>query len=279
MATSGSTDFKPKGNDVIITAYRKCGVAVTASDNENMTFGRQALNAMLKLWQAADIYIHTKEWVIKTLTASSEVTGTTAGHIFTCIRAHTSSSTTRPITGAQYPMYWYERGSTGGGWVTATAYTSIGQFTPDSSTIAIEQAYFRKDNEDTQLPVRDIWDFMDIPDKWEEGEPLALYVLHETAGLSCYLVPQPDNADDYIIHYLARRRIEDIDADDDFDLTPEWTEALIYNLAVKLAPEKHLNLDERAWLQGEAKAALMAARLTNKTVTTGTFISPAYGVV
>lgn len=277
MATSSSTDWKPAGNDVIIAAYRKCGITVTTSETADMASGRQALNAMLKLWQAADIYINTREWVVQSLTASEEVTGSDA-EVYTCILNHTSTAATKPITGAKYPMNWYKRGSTGGTWATATDYTAIGQFTPDTNIIAIEKAFFRKSNEDVPLVVRDVWDYMEVPWKYEEGEPTDLYVVHSTAGISCYLYPQPDDADNYIIHYLAQRRIEDIDADDDFDLSPEWIEAIIYGLAVRLAPEKHINLDERQWLKGEAAGSLAAARLTNKTVTTGVFITSAYGV-
>lgn len=54
---------------------------------------------------------------------TSEVEGTDTNN-YSCIMAHTSDSTNVPITGANWRMYWVQKGSSGSTWVTGTDYTS-----------------------------------------------------------------------------------------------------------------------------------------------------------
>jgi len=53
----------------------------------------------------------------------SEVTGTDT-NIYTCIRNHTSSSSTKPITGSNWAFYWKQAGLVGGAWADATSYSA-----------------------------------------------------------------------------------------------------------------------------------------------------------
>lgn len=57
------------------------------------------------------------------VTTSSKVTGTDAT-VYTAIKAHTSSSTTRPVSGANYKPYWTAIGGSGSTWTDATAMTA-----------------------------------------------------------------------------------------------------------------------------------------------------------
>lgn len=82
------------------------------------------MNGMIKSWQAENIHLWKVQWLTQTLTASSEVTGTDS-EVYTCIRGHTSNINNKPITGGNWNTYWKKTGSTGGTWVTATAYTAI----------------------------------------------------------------------------------------------------------------------------------------------------------
>lgn len=54
---------------------------------------------------------------------TSEVTGTDALN-YSCIMGHTSAAADRPITGANWRLYWRQTGSAGSTWVTGTAYTN-----------------------------------------------------------------------------------------------------------------------------------------------------------
>ncbi|MDD5505389.1 MAG: DUF2341 domain-containing protein, partial [Candidatus Omnitrophica bacterium] len=65
-------------------------------------------------------------WYWYNSTAISKVVGTD-GKDYKCILSHTSSDSTRPITGVLYETYWQDNSTTGQGsaWVNLTAYNSI----------------------------------------------------------------------------------------------------------------------------------------------------------
>ncbi len=54
---------------------------------------------------------------------TSEVTGSDTLN-YQCIMLHTSAADNKPITGANYKLYWQQTGSAGSAWVTATEYTN-----------------------------------------------------------------------------------------------------------------------------------------------------------
>lgn len=60
---------------------------------------------------------------LSTVNTQSVVTGTDAA-AWKCIRSHTADSTTRPITGANYLLYWEAGGSGPSVWATGTEYTA-----------------------------------------------------------------------------------------------------------------------------------------------------------
>lgn len=63
-------------------------------------------------------------WPMRTtVNTQSVVTGTDAA-AYRCIRSHTADSTNRPITGANYLLYWEAGGSSPATWATGTQYTS-----------------------------------------------------------------------------------------------------------------------------------------------------------
>lgn len=60
---------------------------------------------------------------LSSVNTQSVVTGTDAA-AWKCIRSHTSDSTNRPITGANYLLYWESGGSGPSAWATGTSYTA-----------------------------------------------------------------------------------------------------------------------------------------------------------
>lgn len=61
---------------------------------------------------------------LSTVNSQSTIAGSD-GNDYKCIRSHTSDSTNKPITGANYLQYWESAGTTGAdAWVTATSYTA-----------------------------------------------------------------------------------------------------------------------------------------------------------
>ena len=67
-----------------------------------------------------------------------------------------------------------------------------------------------------------------------------------------YLWPAPVDIDS-TLRFTAALPIEDFDnATDNPDFPVEWSDALTFNLAVRIAPEYGVPLDDRAWLKTEA---------------------------
>lgn len=61
--------------------------------------------------------------MLNSVNSQSEVIGTDALN-YRCIRSHTADSTNKPITGANYLLYWEQDGSSGAIWADGTAYAA-----------------------------------------------------------------------------------------------------------------------------------------------------------
>lgn len=98
------------------------------------------------------------------------------------------------------------------------------------------------------------YDYNLLPLLTSSGTPVNLYYHPYSNYGTINLWPKPDNSITQVtIRY--QRPFEDMNtATDDFDFPPYWMEALIYNLADRLAPEYGLPLQDRQLLKGEAKA-------------------------
>lgn len=114
--------------------------------SENITVGSQTL------------------YVYPTLTAvntQSEVDGSDALN-YRCIKSHTAAALNKPITGADYLLYWELGGSSGSAWVTGTSYTA-----PEHLRFWFERPLFDFDSAS---------DNPDMPQEWIE---VLLYELVE----------------------------------------------------------------------------------------------------
>lgn len=79
-------------------------------------------------------------------------------------------------------------------------------------------------------------DYYRLPTPTSEGRPTQWFYDRQRDGGTLYLWPVPDS-NDHDITYTYRRRIMDVDAGtDNLDIPPEWEEAVVNNLAVKLIP-------------------------------------------
>src|SRR5574337_1231361 len=202
MSTSGSADWNQTALQIVARVLRIVGAESTSADK--ISEGLTALNALVKSWQTDGIRLWTVEWVTKTFSASSTVTGTD-GNTYTCIRSHTSSSSNRPVTGADWSTYWYLTGSGGSAWATATAYSSIGDFTVDADTIGIERAFIRRDGYDTTVKIITKDEYAAIPAKYQTGKPYALWLDLQLTP-QAYLYYQPDETTD-VLHYHRVSRV------------------------------------------------------------------------
>jgi hypothetical protein len=99
-------------------------------------------------------------------------------------------------------------------------------------------------------------EYFELPTKSATGTPTSYYFDPQRASGTVYLWPTPDTtfAASGSLLYTYARQIQDVDAkENDLDLPQEWTEALVYSLADRLAikydamgAQKRADIKERA---------------------------------
>jgi hypothetical protein len=276
MATSGSTNWTITRNEIVTRSLRIVGAISTENSPtaNQLTTGVEALNAMIKAWQTDDIFLWTRDWETKTFTASSEVTGTD-GNIYECIRSHTSGSSTKPITGADYTTYWYKRGTTGGTWYTSTSYSSIGDFDVASDTLDIEKAFIRDNDSDTNVDIVSFAKYLDVYQKFNTGKPYMM-ALDKQLTPKVYLYHPPDITT-YVLHYLRVRKLEDFDAStNNPDFPVKWINAIIWGLADELSDEYGLGIVERQRISKKSVTWYSMAKKNNKETDDMQFVKGAF---
>lgn len=103
-------------------------------------------------------------------------------------------------------------------------------------------------------------EWMSIPNKQAQGTPVQFYYDAQTVNGVLNIWPSPPISSPGMLVLDVDRQI-DIMADNlnDFDFPPQWYDAIVYSLAVRLAPEYGIPLTERQMLQKEASAFLLSA--------------------
>jgi hypothetical protein len=132
----------------------------------------------------------------------------------------------------------------------------LGQAVNVAKPLKVIQAFLRTSGVDRPMSIYDRQSFNDLINNTITGVPNIIYYqpMIDTGILSCYPLPDAATqaASQIIIHYQAM--FEDMDSDsNDLAFPAEWTEAVIYGLAVRLAPEYGLSINERQQLKMEAK--------------------------
>lgn len=94
-------------------------------------------------------------------------------------------------------------------------------------------------------------DYMSLPNKTSQGTPTQYYYDPQLATGKLYLWPAPSSSADSIVLDVDRPLQMMIDSANTFDFPQEWLEVIKYGLAVRIAPEYTLPLNERALLQRE----------------------------
>lgn len=273
MATSGSVDYTRTRNQIIELALQCIGVTDVTNPNIIMQ-ASDMLNILLKAIQNKHVFLPTIDRTQKTFVASSEVTGTD-GKIYTCMLSHTSSANDRPITGANFTTFWVEKGSTGGGWITATSYSSIGDFSPGNDCIGIEKAFIRDGGNDYPLTIIDKNKYSNILDKSNTGRPYLLY-FEQKLTPQIYLYYQPDRTD-YVLHYWKVTKLEDFDAaGNNPDMTQRWIDYLIFALAYKLSFLYGTPVDQKEYIRLESQRLFAEAKANDVEYEDRTFIKPAF---
>ena len=124
--------------------------------------------------------------------------------------------------------------------------------------LGITEAFWRDKDTDTPLFLVSRENYMALTGKGEFGTPSKLYLdMSSLTSPAIFLWPQPDvdTSTDLtqVLHYNAIKRLEDFDSGantPDFDV--KWIEAMVFNLAFKLAYEYQLPSRDKLSIAAEA---------------------------
>ena len=212
--TSGTTTFSITRDDIIKGALRKIGVVAQGEvpTTDQVTEAAFALNTMVKAWEADGMPL----WALRTtpITLVAGQTTYTIGNALTC-----DVVTDKPLK--------------------------------------VIQAWNRDPVSNIDIPMRIITkqEYAMLGNKTTSGKPIQIYYEPQLDQGSLSLFPTPTTIDETgsVIYITYQRPFEDFNASTDVpDFPQEWYDAVVYGLAVRLAPEYGLPIDQRRVLSQEA---------------------------
>lgn len=124
--------------------------------------------------------------------------------------------------------------------LTVTPVAGTATYTLGTRALEIKQAFRRNSGSDTPLRLFTREEYNRLPNKTTSGSPFALWADRDRTSTSVTLYPVPDasSAASDTIRVTCKLQIQDVTAgSEDIDIPPEWAETLVYNLAVRLAPD------------------------------------------
>jgi len=130
-----------------------------------------------------------------------------------------------------------------------------GQALNTPAPLKVTQAWRTQGTETANIPMNVYTDFNYnlLPLAISSGTPVNLYYQPFGATGNINLWPLPSDSSVTITIRYQRPFTDMVAPTDDFDFPSYWTEALIYGLADRLAPEYGLPLSDRAALKADAK--------------------------
>ena len=295
MSTSGSINFTLNRDEIIKASLRKLGVLAEGETptSEQINDGSQALNVIVKAWQAQGIHLwKTKELTLfltesqgsYTIDASSE--HATHSYVQTAVDGAVASGASTidvdSITGiSNGDFIGIELSTTSMQWTTVSGAPSGSTITlTDVLTAAVADnatvytyttkanrplrmdSVRRKDKDGIDVPVTMVArnTYYDIPNKTITGKTTQAYYDPQLNNGVVHLWPEPDDVTDFM-QFTVQTTIEDFDVTTDTsDLPQEWYRSLIWALAYDLSPEYGLSLEERALIHDTAEEFLDEAK-------------------
>lgn len=276
MARSSSYDFSLTRDNILNAAFRLLGVI---GDNQTASSTRlsqagQALNMMIRLWQAEGIalwknteivlvpqadqiqygigpsandYCSLESTFTKTEIATSTVaTGTT---IYVDSTSGWATGYTVGIETVNGDIHWSVISDVTNNttFVIATALdyqTAVDSHVYYSTDWTIPRPMeiiqaWSKDSEGYDVPILidSLFNYRMLSNKTTEGRPNTLAFDPTLDDITIYLWPEPNNMKE-LVYMIAKIPFQDFDStSDDPDFPPEWSEALVYNIAIRLAAE------------------------------------------
>lgn len=219
MATSGSTDFSVTRDDIISRALRLIG-AIAQGESPTTEQLNEAAIALNGLVKAWQAD-GMPLWALKT----------------------------------------YSIALTSG---TSSYRIGVGEFINTPKPLRVTQAYNHDTVSNVDIPMRIITkqEYNILGNKTSSGNPIQVYYDPQNTYGDLYVFPVPTTveATNNVINIIYQRPFEDFDsATDTPDFPSEWYDAVVFGLAVRLAPEYGLPVDQRQALRAEAKEIKDAA--------------------
>lgn len=138
--------------------------------------------------------------------------------------------------------------------ITVTPVAGTSTYTLSTRALEVKQAFRRTSSSDTPMRLFTREEYNRLPNKTTTGSPFALWTDRDRTSTSVTLYPVPDasSAANDTIRVTAKFQIQDVTSGgEDIDIPPEWTEALVYNLAVRISPD--FNVEPRGDVVGMAQ--------------------------
>ena len=275
MTTSGSVDFTMTARQVINSAFSKIGVktAEQALEPEEFQDGIDALNLMLKAWQAQGLHLWSKEEGVLFLDVGKTdyflgPTGDEATTLDDFINTTTTNAEITAATVIEVPdttgmvaldNVGIELDSKIRHWTTIVSVDSLTQITittglPSDSkagstvftftnliqrplrVLSTRRQTISQDNEITvNMWARD--QYFSQVNKASQGTVVNAYYSPQLGNGRFYVWQTASSVNDFV-RITFERPIQDIDiGEDTLDFPVEWLEAIVYNLAARLADD------------------------------------------
>ncbi len=313
MAISGSSDYSINRDEIIAHSYRILGAlrAGGTPSADDITDGNQALNIMLKAWQAYGLQL----WVIKQATvipSKGQLTYSLGSSASDDHISQDMNKTEMRIAGVTSDTI-LEVDTTSGMAVSdnigvvlddgTVHWTTIASIT-DSDTVVITtgiasasaidnhiywyttkivrpnellELYRREFDEKIDVPLIRLsrTDFFTLSDKDTEGTPVNYYYDPQLTSTILHVWPVAGDIFSKNSVFIAniKKPFDDMDsATDTLEFPQEWYEAIVYGLAERLAPMIGYPLQDRQMLKMEAREYLDLALSFDHEQTDVTFV-------
>lgn len=290
MATSGNPDFNLIRNEIISEAFAILRVASAEEPmtDEMVTDANRSLNMLVKSWQADGLHLWCKTEGVLMLQPGQQsyiINSTTTDHA--CLASALAQTTLSAdvISGASSisvesasgiadnyyigiqlddgTLQWTAvNGGPAGTTVsldaTLTGAASEGNFVYSYETKLVMPRRVidarRRNNSGIDVPAL----ILERPDYFAQANKASSSYINQiyydrqlTQGVM-YVWPTATTVQDTLRFTFERPMDAFDDPENDPDLPQEWIEALVYNLAYRLAPKYSFPMQERAWLGVEA---------------------------
>lgn len=292
MSTSGTTTFARNRDQLIASALRKCNAFESGEtpDSQSVSDAADALNALIKHWQASGIYIWTTEeailfpqlgqvkYTIGTGTTDRITGAYTETTISTAALIGAGSIIVGSVTGiaANYNIgvqlddgtfQWTTVNGAPSGSTVALGANLTDSVSAGDAVLVYQTSLVRPikildarrynliSAIDVPLGEMDRLEYADLPNKTSTGAVNSFYYDRRggtnTQGL-IYLWPSPATVDE-VIKLTVARPIEDFDSPgDDADLPQEWIRAIEWGLADEIADDYDVPDPKRSRIERRA---------------------------